>query len=421
MDDDGDLDPAFAAFDLAAAADGGGLASVGSGFDDDDDSSRRGFDRGRIFGFDDDGYEDTRDGIVSGLVLTQRGLDLDDDASGDVLNDDEDDHGHGHGRDGMGEYDDDGGAASRMSLAFELASAAEPHARGSNLLRDLGLEDDEQDDDEAQYATATAANGGSTTRNGHGEGDDEARRRSSNPPSPPPHVLAAERADTFDEVQAEAACDEMTASLLDSIAAVETLLARLRATLDSSVGDRQPVVETLASSLVKALYSAAKNRATDARDVTEFERILNRNEPGWEAILADLEPLPLPHDDDDDDDDLVPSDSVPASLATEFGQLRALTETILSALASVSDVAQVQSALASEAGRKLRALRAQAVTARDELVALDHSEAFVRDFEERARRNGKREYAQEARDIMRRVESDLDDSSRRARSILEVR
>ncbi|BGP41279.1 hypothetical protein JCM10449v2_005256 [Rhodotorula kratochvilovae] len=231
--------------------------------------------------------------------------------------------------------------------------------------------------------------------------------------------------------------------------------------------DRQPIVEAQTSTLVRRLYDLAKQRESQLRELTEGERILGRTKPGWRAVLAELEPLDFSDDDDEavDDDDVpiapngvnahlppdasrsaspfsTASDAAPrapsprsrstaqstAALAdahSDLAALRTLTTSLLSALSSISDLTQVQSALASDAGRKLRALKAQASAVRDELGAVERCEAFVQAYEAREPRRasgeGEGRRAAQARREVEGVRERLEEGWARAQSILAVR
>ncbi|GAA5962425.1 hypothetical protein JCM21900_003781, partial [Sporobolomyces salmonicolor] len=120
------------------------------------------------------------------------------------------------------------------------------------------------------------------------------------------------------------------------------------------------------------------------------------------------------------------SASLSTSTSHELTDLRRLTSSLLSALSSISDVAQVQSALTSESGRKLRALRQQVVAVREDLTSLERSEAFVREYEAGVAREGgpgkgKGRYAERARREMEGAQKELEDGWRRAQRVLAVR
>ncbi|GAA5891206.1 hypothetical protein JCM5296_004928 [Sporobolomyces johnsonii] len=442
-------------------------------------------------------------------------------------------------------------SANRMSLAFELASAASPGTgRSRDLMRELGIDEDEDEQE------------------GHGEGDEDDEEelegeeedrfgqealgrklfhRASDvqddrddlfgstssssrqqPPRPrirpkPSSVSLASFATSFEDdfeagsvpsqEELDAAFQEATAALQSSMGATGTFLSHLRqhvtADVDSHVPvaaaaatspasslapppstslngslqrtlssqassssltppppqdftDRQPIVEKLASRYIKSLYDLAKQREGQLRELTEMERVFARNEAGWRSVLAEVDPLPPDEDDDDDEqrdeatttpyldpDASLPSSSPaidPASLpppaasasatprrpsrnvststSHELTDLRRLTSSLLSALSSISDVAQVQSALTSESGRKLRALRQQVVAVREDLTSLERSEEFVREYEASEAAEGGRgkgRYAERARREMEGAQKELEDGWRRAQSVLAAR
>ncbi|TNY24363.1 hypothetical protein DMC30DRAFT_165005 [Rhodotorula diobovata] len=230
--------------------------------------------------------------------------------------------------------------------------------------------------------------------------------------------------------------------------------------------DRQPIIESHASTLVRRLYDLAKQREAQLRELGEMERVLGRTEPGWRAVLAELEPLELSEDEEDGGGDgldepngveehgladelraasplgatvdatapraphprarsstAAPSTTL-AHAQDDLAALRALTASLLSALSTISDLAQVQSALASDFGRKLRALKTQAGAVRDELGAVDRSEAFVKAYEgqsERARTTGEGRAAESVRREVEAVRDRLEEGWTKAQSMLAVR
>ncbi|GAA5952605.1 hypothetical protein JCM3765_002220 [Sporobolomyces pararoseus] len=400
-------------------------------------------------------------------------------------------------------------SGNRMSLAFELASASESNGRGSSLLRELGLEEGEEEEEEEERnqsdfgeAELSRGIGGRQVNFARMEGQQEEEvsdldgRRASLPlssQSSTPHLRSKSSTtslaeDSFDEHGIETSFKEITTSLEESISSIQTSLDHLRDNLRSSVtttigdpstsatvlscgsfADRQPLVETLASSLVKSLYSTSKVRETQVRSMTEYERMFSRTDSVWESVLSELEAIPLeeaeaeslPISSTSSSLDTPESSSHPSSRTTvssassrsslastsdplpvtksngtlsshspasgstnlvtsDLQQLRDLTSAILSAFTSVSDIVQVQSALTSEGGRKLRALRTQVASFKEEFLQLDQSEAFIMDFEEKARLVGRRDYAEEARLIMKGVETELELSTGQARNILKV-
>ncbi|GAA5886406.1 hypothetical protein JCM16303_002524 [Sporobolomyces ruberrimus] len=490
MEDD-ELDPAFAEYDFPAAP----LSSAFQDFESHP-ASRGGGD------FDEDSFGMNEYGNGLGDELAELGGMGEE--NGFEAEDRESRKRHAPSRDTMGHSE---AASNRMSLAFELASASDSNGRGSSLLRELGLEEEEEGEDGAESKVSHGRDEEFETQGspdgqeeGAGNGSKETVSQLDSFPrnnlARSPHLRTTSPVSTLvedpiDEDALARAFEEIITSLEDSIASVKTSLSHLHDNLQAalppvqqptayhvadtsprapsaapgtpptSFADRQPFVETLASSLIKLQYAASKTRETQVRTVTECERVFSRNEAGWDSILSELEPLPedfgsdhpssssgssTPTSTGPSSESSTPVKSFPATIpqpssqprnpavspssldstnsldiVVDFRELRTVTTTILAALASVSDIVQVQSALASDAGRKLRALRAQVAGVKDELVQLDQSEAFVAEYEERARRRGKREYAKEAREVMRGMEAELELATVQAHAILEVR
>ncbi|GAA5823118.1 hypothetical protein JCM10212_002677 [Sporobolomyces blumeae] len=439
---------------------------------------------------------------------------------------------HGGGSSPYRSTGGDGTADPRMSLAFELATAASPgNGRGRDLMRELGIEDDESDGgssgdggetdmegrrvdvDEAELAMSGLGRslhsdedvarsprkrGGSPT-NGVGFGSvrtaatDSQRNPLRTKPSTASlssYAISNQTSDigatgpSFDGEEIDRATKETASRLKESIDETDAFLRRLQghivadtdsktvtadrsgeplsAPINSSkptsspahaadeahvpTGDRQNIVERLASSYIKSLYLFSKQREGQTRGATEAERIFARHEQGWRGLLGELEPLPREvfDDDFDSDEDQDPAqeedhcDRVedeqasprrnrprrpPASsaststyLLTDLNDLRQLTASLLSTLSSLTDIVQVQSALLSDSNRKLRALRTQVVGVQEEWTGLERSRDFVEAYERREQ--GKRRYAEEARGVMRDVEGELDKAERDARAIL---
>ncbi|GAA5980769.1 hypothetical protein JCM11641_002639 [Rhodosporidiobolus odoratus] len=229
-------------------------------------------------------------------------------------------------------------------------------------------------------------------------------------------------------------------------------IATSSATIDYT--DRQPVVEAFASSVLKRMYDVAAQREAQTRELTEMERIFARNEGGWRAVLAGLDPLPLDEGDEaseahtgsEPNGVLPPAEAIPSSpnldsapppssahshsptsapssvaqAQLELTQLRTLTSSLLTALASICDLSQVQSALSSDAGRKLRALKVQVGAVKDDLGGIEKSEAFVREYEAREKGQPRGRYAEQAREEMRAAQEALEEGWRRAQSVFGV-
>ncbi|POY75287.1 hypothetical protein BMF94_1658 [Rhodotorula taiwanensis] len=168
--------------------------------------------------------------------------------------------------------------------------------------------------------------------------------------------------------------------------------------------DRQSIVEDLSAKLLRNLQLSSAKRDDELRDLAVLERDLGRTDPSWRNALAFLDPLDedgrneahdfanltVPVDPLDDDisgrpaGDLEPSSSdLVTAIASDLSSLRLATQSLLAIFASLTEQTQEQSALASEAGRKLRAFRTQLSSIRDDHDGVQRSEAFVRAHESR--------------------------------------
>ncbi|GJN90122.1 hypothetical protein Rhopal_003121-T1 [Rhodotorula paludigena] len=382
-------------------------------------------------------------------------------------------------RRGNGSTMSEAGAGAQLSLAAELASAARPE-RHRDLLNELGLggsDDDDGAQDEEQYSEDEVGSAGMLGSGfGQGNGGMGARAGGADPFSASPRRAPSrqvrtrpssaslahpmhpsrggvpssddEEAEVRTQEQVDAALREATASLDDSVQTITTFLAHLRqhvtAEINSSAPvpsvsaassaipngfphpssasapldytDRQPIVESISSTLVRRLHDLAKQRESQLRELTEVERVFARNESGWRAVLADLDPL-------DFDDDELPIDGVEHAPNGVNGVDSHLPPNAPAPASPVPPAAP---------RRKLRALKTQATALRDELAALERSEEFVRAYEEKeeppvlaqARAGGgsaEGPHAARARREVDVVRQTLDEGWKRAQSILAVR
>ncbi|GAA5987465.1 hypothetical protein JCM10908_001966 [Rhodotorula pacifica] len=276
---------------------------------------------------------------------------------------------------------------------------------------------------------------------------------------------AAER-----ERQIEQDLELAAADLTDSSGDILSFMSRLRIQLSSSdyletaaplprissgsspldYRDRQSVIEDLCSTFLRSLHSSATKRAEQLHDLTLLERDVARTDAGWQGVLAGLDPLPqdlfedrasaaiglddagLPSSELSNHGDGPASPSHPtvtsstlnpaAAIPADLASLRTTTQSLLSLLASLAEQTQVQSALTSESGRKLRALRTQLGTLKDEVGGVERSEAFVRGYEEKMLRmqTGDKggSAAERARTEVEEVRRRLDSGWSRAQEIL---
>ncbi|GEM08870.1 hypothetical protein Rt10032_c06g2887 [Rhodotorula toruloides] len=276
------------------------------------------------------------------------------------------------------------------------------------------------------------------------------------------------------EAEIDAALVEASSSLDDSIAAATSFLGHLRQHTTSSdtrasnaaapsplslvtpssspavnYADRQPCVEALAQSVLRSVLDLAQQREAEVRELAEAERVFARTDASWKTVLDDLEPLnfeemdvPASSEFETGQSTTLPNDkehehninpnprprsnstsrSLPDQAHSELAALRNITASLLSALSSLSDITQMQSALASDAGRKLRALKAQVGGVKDDLLAVERSEALIQAFETRegTDRCGGR-YSSRVRGELREVERRLDEGWRKAQEILAIR
>lgn len=408
--------------------------------------------------------------------------------------------------------------SNRLSLAFELASAQSPAERSSNrdLLRSLGIEEededpdgaeDEDDEDDEEYDEVEDSGYG-----GGGGADLTPRAvvvvHASDSPSPPrapkSRMSSASIASTYrdhdhfpspdpDDPTATAMAREesdaafliATSSLESSLSTTGVFLSHLRQHTTTDVDphshshhpppprppvspdpfsaapadytDRQPLLESLASSVIKSMYDLTKQREGQVRELAEMERLVSKNEAGWQAALRNLDELPRDDDVDvlsptndasppssdagGDVDEPVetvptpraprtappttgttPAQSFPSSARIELSNLRDITTSLISALSAINEVTQVNNASVGEAGRKLRALRGHLGAAKDDLVALARSEDFVREYERKELEEGsggkKGRFAEMAREQMRGAEEALDEGWRKAQEVL---
>lgn len=409
-------------------------------------------------------------------------------------------------------------SSSRLSLAFELAAATPGRDKSRELMRELGIEEDEEDGEE-EVGSYDGSEGEEDERDGRGvnggvgDGVETPRRRqdASNASTPsrdagiesgsttPSTALLFEESNKED--QTDALFKEATLAVESSLATTGTFLAHLRQHTTTEVDlhstspttstappidsdkaastdytDRQPLVESLASSVIKSMYDFAKTRERQVRELADMEREVMRNDVAWQAALGTVDELP-PNDDDEVDapprlnalngdstdllsptlpnsssfdsdlqhstsslDDEPPrsprppsptlplvsltsiTPSIPLSPARlELSNLRSITASLINALSSINEATQMNAAATGEAGRKLRALRGHFEGVKDDLQSCARSEEFVREYE--AGGKGRREKggcAKEAREVVEGVKKELDEGWRKAKEVLAV-
>ncbi|SCV70525.1 BQ2448_1919 [Microbotryum intermedium] len=248
--------------------------------------------------------------------------------------------------------------------------------------------------------------------------------------------------------------------------------------------DRQPLMEALANTFLRSLQERAKTCQSQLRELAEIERAFSKNDVGWQATLAQLDEVSWSSDEDDEEDEnedgqqegdhleagerdqtlasipttiphSEPNDSIlsdrhppsdmarndpcphhvqrlqprPSPITTaieELAKLRNVTVSLADSLSSIHEMTQVNHAAAGDTSRKLRALRAQATTLRDELNAWERAEEFVA-HREQERANGVTSWSQReriaslAREEMRVAERLLNEGWEKAQRMLVVR
>jgi hypothetical protein len=339
----------------------------------------------------------------------------------------------------------DGGT---RSLASELADATPDRPASRDLLWELGLEEggDEEDglgdeggydsdeqegeyggagDDTVRYEESMvgSSRGGST-----GSGSRLFEEGEGGWTSP------SERStDLLRDLSRDAPLDEMAS--LEAAFESTTLLAHLSpATTSSSTSpnpllvdlkDQQPLIESLASTLVRTMYESAKDRERQVQELSVLERLLVKNEVGWREALSELVELPLedheerlPAKDDPMDPISTSTDDPPLSVRDELASLQSLTSSLISSLSTLHESTQVQKADTTKASHQLRSLRTHVSNYTDESMSLEQSEEFIREYESGGREKG--EYARAVGRIVRDVEEELSKGWERAKEVLVV-
>lgn len=403
--------------------------------------------------------------------------------------------------------------SNRMSLAFELAAVTPGKTSSRDLMRELGIEEGEDDEgvsegeegeedgygveEEDTFATPRAVD--VVEQQDDFSPSSTPLRRTQGRASPSSLASFCDNP-SFLESPPSARREELDAAQLrsfeSSLESTGLFLFHLRQhtsteidpyaspnTPHSTTGlftsiepkpidytDRQPLVEKAATAVIKSMYEAAKQREGQVRELIEIERLVSKNEVGWQAALASLEELPRDEEEGGHEFDVVengvshdedggqeleallspsaeedvpfnpstkhtrnlsleppplprPTSTKSPSLAhSELTHLRTITTSLISALSAINEVTQVHRASCGEAGRKLRALRNHLVTVETDLQGLARSEEFIAEYEAKERKGGSRKgrFADEAREVMKGVEAELEEGWRRAQAVLAV-
>lgn len=266
--------------------------------------------------------------------------------------------------------------------------------------------------------------------------------------------------------------DDLDSSFLNSISAFETdlgstssFLQNLRQhtnpnQLSSSIenssidfSDRQPFVEKLAGSLIDRLYELAKVREDQVKELIEMEKLVNKNDLGWQKALSLIEAFCDEEDEPshfspDSELDIVelepstptitrsysnfvpstPSSILNSSLSTttirnELADLRDITSSLISALSTLNELAQVNQAASGESGRKLKSLKTHLGTVREEFSLFTRAEEFVKVYEEKETeipvKERKGRFSSQARECMKEIEESLEEGWKKGNNIFK--
>ncbi|KAM0786544.1 hypothetical protein ACM66B_002001 [Microbotryomycetes sp. NB124-2] len=238
---------------------------------------------------------------------------------------------------------------------------------------------------------------------------------------------------------------EVDANKTPSTLSAPTFDASANSSQDALLGfiDRQPLLEKLASDVIKTIQEEARQRESQLQELIELERAFSRGDAAWQQALAGIEALPdwtpisaigvavvqqalspavSPILTNGDASPRQPLSS-PALISDEMTSLREATSSFIASLSSINEVTQVNTVAAADVGRKLRAVRNQVATLAEDFASYERSAAFVeRDFADQQRQNVllRRKKADKARDIVADVEQRLDESWSKAVTMLGV-
>lgn len=311
------------------------------------------------------------------------------------------------------------------SLAYELATAlaTEGGSGGSRgLAEELGLEYDEGAEgiDQSASAPQSEPDGLPATFDSladafSGMPHEQPSEELQDPDDEPPTDFdPAFESPTKPQRQARVPEQDPMVTLEEDLESTERFLTQLRR-LDAEPGG-QPVLESLASDVIRRLDDTAREREGHVRELLEYEREFRRiaGEVGGNDALGQLEaldnlieePKPRQEGDDSQDDrhdslDVIQEESMqsstsdweaelnrdrerlddevdefdapqdpkspappplsgpptPAATTDQLAHFRTVTATIATSLATISEQTQVNTAAATEAGRKIRALK----------------------------------------------------------------
>lgn len=239
------------------------------------------------------------------------------------------------------------------------------------------------------------------------------------------------------EAELELSLSQTCSALAHSLESTSVFLSHLRthtgapppsssaspseAKVEDPYTDRQPVLESHATTLLQSMHEASRSLDTSFLELTSLEKELfpKKESTSWSLALSTLDALPSPP----------PSPSSPTSTTTtsdnplvdSLSTLRTSTTSLLSTLSSLSEQTQVHQIATADSGRKLRALKGHLSTLTEEMGSVERSERLIREWEETEREKGKGKggYAEEVREVMGQVGEALERGWRDAGRMLE--
>lgn len=214
------------------------------------------------------------------------------------------------------------------------------------------------------------------------------------------------------------------AALEDSLANTDRFINRLRSTISTNEVsqsapvpevtafiDRQIIVERLASTLIRAMYTYLKKREEQLQELKEIGAAFLTSAVTSQIALVDhpnplrlhtpptySQPPSLIEEDVEEPSDQLslssvletysqplqcPSQSFSHSnnLVSEFSSLRSITDALASSLSSIGDGVQVGKATNTKAYRKLRLLQSVLAGMRSEFESVERSQMHIRNWE----------------------------------------
>lgn len=358
------------------------------------------------------------------------------------------------------EDDDEAQQQHRSSLAFELATASDAngtYGAAADVLAELGISEEAQDESEEdeepvqsrRSSMATSARPVTPSSNNRHRRTDSVlslQSATSSPGSRTPRrvaSLAAARAaggpplTEADELKratmaVEQAIDAFAPSeaLERALAATSEAISSLVAALHeaASQGDRQEVTERHIGALVRTLATTAAQREEQTRELAAHDVSLvshinaTVDAEALSSLIATLDEITA-----EDLDELLfniaPSEpmtptvrraALPTGMHGALAQVRESTTRAVTALGAINEHTQVNSAVATDAGRKIRALKTYTTTWKEELEAVERAEEFIEAFEQTTTET----FSCRARACCQEVETMLDEGSHTLRKYL---